>query len=200
MKITKPLRALFIASAFVASALAHAALDVEGIAFEDSETVANTKLLRNGASVSTMLSAKATAVGLYMTQRQGTMETAMAQKGAKRVRVVALREISAKDLATVLLDRIKQNASRDEIENNVLQFAALGGAFSSRSKLAKGDVVTLDYVPTNQTTEIRVNGELTGQPIMGDAFYPVLMKVWIGPKVRGATRDALLGASEHAAK
>jgi hypothetical protein len=197
MKTTTPLKALIFAALLGSSVAAHALpIEVDGVNFEDIETVANTKLVRNGASTSTMLSAKATAVGLYMTQRQPTMESAMAQKGPKRVRLVALREISAKDLATVLLDRIKQNATRDEIENNVLQFAALGGAFTSRTKLLKGDVVTLDYVPSAQTTEIRINGDLATQPIQGDTFYPVLMKVWIGPKVRGITRENLLGASE----
>jgi hypothetical protein len=198
MKTMMRLRALAFAallgSAFAARAMP---IDVDGVNFEDTETVASTKLVRNGASTSTMLSAKATAVGLYMTQHQPTMETAMAQKGPKRVRLVALREISAKDLATVLLDRIKQNATRDEIENNVLQFAALGGAFTGRTKLLKGDVVTLDYLPAAQSTEIRVNGELATQPILGDSFYPILMKVWIGPKVRGSTRENLLGASEQ---
>ncbi len=172
---------------------AFAAVDVDGVSFEDGDTVAGQKLVLNGASSSQILSSKATVVGLYMAQKANTPETAFAVKGAKRIRLVALKEISAKDLATVLLDRIKQNATRDEVENNILQLAAMGAAFNSRPKLVKGDVVTLDWIPGPKTTEIRINGDLATQPIQGDAFYPVVMKVWIGPKVRTNLRNNLLG-------
>lgn len=172
---------------------AFAAVDVDGVSFEDGDTVASQKLVLNGASASQILSSKATAVGLYMAQKANTPEAAFTVKGAKRIRVVALKEISAKDLATVLLDRIKQNATREEVENNILQLAAMGGAFSSRSKLVKGDVITLDWLPTPKTTEIRINNELATQPIQGDVFYPVVMKVWLGPKVRTNLRNNLLG-------
>lgn len=183
-----------IALAFLMFAgLAQAAVDVEGVSFEDGDTVAGQKLVLNGASSSQILSSKATVVGLYMAQKANTPETAFAVKGAKRIRLVALKEISAKDLATVLLDRIKQNATRDEVENNILQLAAMGAAFNSRPKLLKGDVVTLDWNPAPKTTEIRINGDLATQPIQGDAFYPVVMKVWIGPKVRTNLRNNLLG-------
>ena len=36
-------------------------------------------------------------------------------------------------------------------------------------------------------------GTTFGDTIKGEAFFPMMMKVWIGPKVRGSTRDALLG-------
>lgn len=196
--IRKLLQIVLTGAAIAVTGTAWAAIDVEGFAFEDTETVANTKLVRNGASASKILSAKATVVGLYMTQRQTTAEAALAQKGPKRLRMLPLREISAKDLANVLLDRIRQNATREEVENNVLQLAALGSAFVKTPKLVKGDVLTLDYLPASQTTEIRLNGTLLTEPIMGEAFYPVLMKIWIGPKVTAATRATLLGGSEQA--
>lgn len=183
----------------LATAIAHAApLEVDGVIFEDTETVANSRLLRNGASSSTILSAKATAVGLYMAQHQTTPETAFAQKGPKRIRVYALREISARDLANVLLDRIRQNTTREEVENNVLQLAALGGAFSKANKLNKGDTITLDYIPLGQMTEIRINGELATNPIQGDQFYPLIMKVWLGNKVKPQLRTNLLGGENGA--
>ncbi|GAA5178687.1 hypothetical protein GCM10025771_18470 [Niveibacterium umoris] len=185
-------RGLLVAAALWAGA-ATAAIEVDGFTFDDGDTVAGQKLVLNGAAPSQILSSKATVVGLYMAQKANTPEAAFAAKGAKRLRMVALKEISAKDLATVLLDRIKQNATREEVENNILQLAALGAAFNSRSKLVKGDVVTLDWLPTPKTTEIRINNELATQPIQGDGFYPIIMKVWMGPKVRANTRNGLLG-------
>jgi hypothetical protein len=42
-----------------------------------------------------------------------------------------------------------------------------------------------------------MNGQKLGEPIKGESFFPMMMKVWIGPKVRGSTRDALLGVPAH---
>lgn len=187
------LRKGLLAACLCWASLAFAGVEIDGVMFEDSETVAGQKLALNGASSSQMLSSKATAVGLYLMNKANTPEAAFAAKGPKRIRVVALKDITSKDLATVLLDRIKQNATRDEIEGNIMQIAALGGAFNSRPKLLKGDVATWDWIPASKTTEIRINGDLVTQPIQGDTFFPVIMKVWLGPKIRATTRNNLLG-------
>ena len=120
-----------------AQALSYA---IDEIAFEDAETVQGQKLLLNGASTSNILSAKATAVGIYMPQKQTTVESLLGQKGIKRIRLVALRDISSKDLGTVLMDRIRQNATPDEVATNIMQIAQVGSVFASLTKLAKGDV------------------------------------------------------------
>ncbi|MCX9154790.1 chalcone isomerase family protein [Niveibacterium sp. 24ML] len=187
------LRKGLLAACLVCASPAFAGVEIDGVMFEDSETVTGQKLALNGASSSQMLSSKATAVGLYLQNKANTPEAAFAAKGPKRIRVVALKDISSKDLATVLLDRIKQNATRDEIEGNIMQIAALGGAFNSRPKLVKGDVATWDWNPASKVTEIKINGEFVTQPIQGDTFFPIIMKVWLGPKVRATTRNNLLG-------
>ncbi|MCX9154791.1 chalcone isomerase family protein [Niveibacterium sp. 24ML] len=187
------LRRSLIAACLVLAGPVLAAVEVEGVMFEENETVAGQKLVLNGATASQVLSVKATAVGMYLANKTNTAEGAFAMKGAKRLRVVALRDITAKDLANTLLDRIRQNATRDEVENNILQLAALGGAFNTRPKLVKGDVATWDWNPVTKSTEVRVNGEQVTQPIQGETFFPVIMKVWLGPKVKPATRNNLLG-------
>lgn len=167
--------------------------NVDGHLFEDSETVDQQKLLLNGASTSNILSSKATVVGFYVLQKQNTVDALIRQKGAKRIRLVALKDISSKDLGTVLMDRIRQNATDDEKINNIMQIAQVGMVFAAMQQLAKGDIATVDYLPQKQHTEFRINGKLIGDPIVGDDFYPMFMKVWIGPRTRAGTRNNLLG-------
>jgi hypothetical protein len=188
------LRALGAAlCSIVLSGFAAAAdVEVEGFKFPDNAVVNGQPLVLNGAAVSTILSAKSTAVGFYLPKKQTTMEGAVGEKGAKRIQFYMLRDVSARDLSNALLDRIRQNAS-EEFSHNILQTAQLGVVFGNRAKVLKGDLVMVDYDPKSQSTEFTLNGQKIGDTIKGESFFPMMMKVWIGPKVRGSTRDALLG-------
>lgn len=166
---------------------------VAGHDFPTSTTIANQAVVLNGAGTSNIMSTRASAVGLYLTSKTQQVEQALAMPGAKRITMVALRDLSARDLSNALLDRIRQNAAPGEVEANVMQIAAVGGVFGTRPRMNKGETLTIDWLPATKSTEFRMNGELMGSPIAGDKFYPLMMKVWLGPKVRGATRDALLG-------
>jgi hypothetical protein len=194
---------LLVNVAFAQSAPAKAAdaksanidtVTVEGFDFPLAAQVGGQRLALNGAGGSNILSVKATAVALYLPSKATTPEAAFAMPGAKRITLVALRELSARDLSSALIDRIRQNATQQEIESNVMQLAGLGGVFGTRRSLPKGSVVTIDYNPATKSTEFRLNGtERLAEPIAGDSFFPMMMKVWLGPRIRPATRNALLG-------
>lgn len=166
---------------------------VAGIEFATSTSVDNQAVVLNGAGTSNIMSTRASAVGLYLATKTQDVDKALSMPGAKRITMVALRDLSSRDLSNALLDRIRQNAAPGEVEANVLQIAAVGGVFGTRSKMSKGEVLSIDWLPASKSTEFRMNGEPMGAAIVGDRFYPLMMKVWLGPKVRGATRDALLG-------
>lgn len=169
-----------------------AEVEVEGFKFADAATVHGTNLVLNGAASSSILSTKSTAVAFYLPKKQTTMETAVAEKGAKRIQFYMLRDVSARDLSNAMLDRIRQNAAED-FAVNIMQTAQLGAVFGNRAKVFKGDVMVIDYDPASQSTTFTLNGQKIGDTIKGETFFPMMMKVWIGPKVRGSTRDALLG-------
>lgn len=173
---------------------AWAEVDVEGYKFQDTEAVYGQNLVLNGAATSSILSTRSTAVGFYLPKKQTTMEGAVAEKGVKRIQFYMLRDVSARDLSNAMLDRIRQNA-QEEFAKNIIQTSQLGIVFGSRSKLLKGELVTIDYDPAKRTTSFAVNGQKMGDPIEGESFFPMMMKVWIGPKVRGSTRDGLLGVA-----
>ncbi|MBB5203505.1 hypothetical protein HNQ51_000798 [Inhella inkyongensis] len=171
------------------------AIAVAGVDFPTTAAVGSQALILNGAGVSSILSSRATVVGLYLSNKTAQVDAALSMAGAKRLQVVALRTLSARDLSNALLDRIRSNAAPGEVEANVLQIAAVGGVFGTRKSLSKGDVLHIDYLPALKATEFRINGERVAEPIAGEKFYPLMMKVWVGPKVRASTRDALMGGA-----
>ncbi|SFR90170.1 Chalcone isomerase-like [Mitsuaria sp. PDC51] len=186
--------ALFIGLIAASTWVAAAEVEVEGYKFQDTATLHNQVLQLNGAATSSILSTRSTAVAFYLPRKQTTMEAAVAEKGAKRITFYMMRDVSSRDLANAMLDRIRQNAA-DEFAKNIIQTSQLGVVFGNRAKLLKGDLVTIDYDPAKQTTEFNVNGQKVGDTIQGESFFPMMMKVWIGPKVRGSTRDGLLGVA-----
>lgn len=188
----KPFASIALALALAAGA-AQAEIEVEGYKFADTAAVNGQTLQLNGASVSSILSMKSTAVAFYLPKKQTTMDGAVNEKGTKRIHFFMIREVSARDLSNAMLDRIRQNVTTAEFSANILATSQLGTVFGNRKRVNKGDEVIVDYFPATQTTEFRLNGEKIGDTIKGEAFFPMLMKVWIGPKVRGSTRDGLLG-------
>ncbi len=186
--------ALFIGLIAASTWVVAAEVEVEGYKFQDTATLHNQVLQLNGAATSSILSTRSTAVAFYLPRKQTTMEAAVAEKGAKRITFYMMRDVSSRDLANAMLDRIRQNAA-DEFAKNIIQTSQLGVVFGNRAKLLKGDLVTIDYDPAKQTTEFNVNGQKVGDTIQGESFFPMMMKVWIGPKVRGSTRDGLLGVA-----
>jgi len=187
-------RYLLVAALAAALPLAHAAeVQVDGYSFTDTATVGGQNLVLNGTAPSSILSTRSSIVGFYLPSKQKTAESAVAVKGAKRIQFYMVRSVSARDLSNALLDRIRQNVSPEEFRANIIATAQLGTVFSTIPRINKGDKVVIDYLPATQTTEFTLNGQKVGDTIQGEAFFPMMMKVWIGPKIRDSTRDGLLG-------
>jgi hypothetical protein len=175
------------------SAGARAEVEVEGFKFADTATAQGQVLQLNGAGVSSILSTKSTVVAIYLPRKHTTMDGATSEKGVKRIHFFMIREVSARDLSNAMLDRIRQNVPTAEFSANIVATSQLGTVFGNRKRVNKGDEIVVDYSPTTKLTEFSLNGQRVGDAIQGETFFPMLMKVWIGPKVRGSTRDALLG-------
>ncbi|PTT83839.1 hypothetical protein DBR42_15650 [Pelomonas sp. HMWF004] len=171
-------------------------VQLDGYSFPDTATVGGQNLVLNGVAASSILSTRSSVVGFYLPSKQKTMETATAVKGPKRIQFYMVRNVSARDLSNALLDRIRQNVSREEFGANIIATAQLGTVFSTIPRISKGDKVVIDYLPATASTEFTLNGQKIGDTIQGEAFFPMMMKVWIGPKVRDTTRDGLLGLTE----
>lgn len=166
---------------------------VDGYSFTEAATVGGQNLVLNGVASSSILSTRSSIVAFYLASKQKTTEAATTLKGAKRIQFYMVRTVSARDLSNALLDRIRQNVSPEEFRANIIATAQLGTVFSTIPRINKGDKVVIDYLPATASTEFTLNGQKIGETIQGEAFFPMMMKVWIGPKVRDTTRDGLLG-------
>lgn len=191
-------RGLLLSLVLSASALHWAAanaaeVQMDGYSFPETASVGGQNLLLNGVAASSILSTRSTVVGFYLPSKQQTTEAATAVKGPKRILFYMVRTVSARDLSNALLDRIRQNVSSEEFRANIIATAQLGTVFSTIPRINKGDKVVIDYFPATQSTEFTLNGQKIGETIQGEAFFPMMMKVWIGPKVRDTTRNGLLG-------
>jgi Chalcone isomerase-like len=168
-------------------------VQLEGFDFSGQTQIYGQTLTLNGVATSSILSTRSSVVGLYLPSKQTTPEGAFAVKGAKRIQFYMLRTVSARDLANAFLDRIRQNVSTEEFGANIISISQVGAVFNTLKNVSKGDKITIDYQPATQTTEFIHNGQRLGDPVKGEAFFPLMMKIWMGPKIRASTREGLLG-------
>lgn len=172
---------LTAASWLAASLSASAALQMDGIALEDSVQVAGNNLKLNGAGISMRMIFKVYALGLYLPNRQDTTHDVLHGDGPKRLLIAMLRDVSGSDFN----DELRQYAVSEgatipaHILDNMLR---LGQAIDHQSNgLRKGDTLTLDWVPGTGTLVALNNKPLTA-PLRDMAFYKALLNIWLGDK------------------
>ncbi|WP_114649873.1 chalcone isomerase family protein [Pseudothauera hydrothermalis] len=170
-----------------------AAVEVAGVRFDDRVTVEAQQIELNGAGLRTRFAFKVYAIGLYLPSRSQSAEAIQTAPGAKRIRIVLLRDVAADTFADALIDGLKKNHSAE-------QFAALQKATDQlRATLLElgearaGTVVELDAL-ADGSTRLSVNAQPRGTDIAEPAFYPALLRIWLGEHpVDGDLKRALLG-------
>lgn len=186
------MRNLFLAVLFFAQS-AFAAVEVAGVKFEDKAKLGNAELALNGAGLRSRFVIKVYAIGLYLPERKQAAADVLAAKGAKRLHIVTLRELSAEDFANALVESIQKNhpdAAMDPLKARVEDFRA---AILTLKTARQGAVVQLDWLPEGGT-RLTVDGKALGKDIPGEDFYQALLKIWIGGRpAQDDLREALLG-------
>lgn len=185
---------------FLALALATAALtapawalEVGGIKLDDKIKLGGADLSLNGAGVRTRAFFKVYAIGLYLAEKKTSADAVLGLKGAKRVRVVTLRDLTAQQFADALVEQINKNHSEAELAALKPAVEEFKASLLSLNSAPSGTVVDLDYAP-DAGTRLSVNGQARGKAIAGDDFYRALLRVWLGEKpAQSDLKDALLG-------
>jgi hypothetical protein len=183
------------ASLGLSSALpAHAdTTEVAGIKYDNTARVAGETLQLNGAGIRYKAVFKVYTAGLYLNQKAGTPEAAIANPGPKRIHMVMLRDIDANELGKLFTRGMQDNSPRDEFSKSIPGTIRMGEIFSAKKKLANGESFSVEYVP-NTGTSVLVNGKVMGEPIKEPEFFTGLLRIWLGHKpADAALRDALLG-------
>lgn len=190
MKRTLP--ALLAAFALSLAGVAPAA-EVAGVKFEDKAKLGATELQLNGAGLRSRLFLKVYTIGLYLPEKQNAAEGVLALKGAKRLHIVTLRELTAEQFADALVSSIEKNHTEAELAPLKARIDEFRATILALNVAPKGAVVTLDWLPESGT-RLSFNGQAKGKDIAGEDFYAALLKIWLGSRpAQEDLKELLLG-------
>lgn len=171
-------RTLLIA-ALLSASVAQAALEVGGVNFKSHETVGKRSLNLNGAGLRTRLTFKIYAMGLYLGKPATSTTEILQDKGAKRIRIVMIRDLDGKQFAEALLAGLERNHDATTLATLQPSTDALLAAVMSAGTARSGTELTLDQL-ANGATRLQINGQPAGEDISDPAFYPALLRIWLG--------------------
>jgi hypothetical protein len=172
---------------------AQAAVDVNGIKFEDTNKVGGKDLKLNGAGMRTKLIIKVYAAGLYLPEKKTNVAEILKLEGPRRVTLVMARDIASEDLGKAFMDGINENLDKTEKAKIAGQIAKFGEMFAAVDDIKKGDVMHMDWIPGTGTV-CELNGKRIGEPVSDVNFYNAVLRIWLGDKpVDRSLKPALLG-------
>jgi hypothetical protein len=176
-----------------ASNTSAAQVDVAGVKLEDRMDLRGTALQLNGAGVRYKAIFKVYTAGLYVGQKVGTPEEALAAPGPKRVAITMLRDIDANELGKLFTKGVEDNSPKSEMLNLIPGLLRMGQMFADQKQLKTGDTFTIDWLPGTGTL-ITVRGVPQPDPVKEPAFFNALLRIWLGPSPADwKLKDAMLG-------
>lgn len=188
------MRAFAAAALLSILALAQAA-EVAGVKFaERIDGPGEGKLVLNGAGVRTLMSLDLYAIGLYLPETRRSAEEILLLPGPKRVAIRMLRDVSAEAFTQGLIDGLRKNHSDAEMVRFGPRIAQFTRIMAENKEGKQGMAIDIDWAH-GEGVRLRVDGQPSGQPIVGEDFYRALLRVWIGLNpVQDDLKAALLGA------
>lgn len=173
-----------------------AALEVAGVKFDDKTKVGAGDTVINGAGLRKRAFFKVYAVGLYLPQKAASAADAINAKGAKRVAIVTLRDLTAEQFVDALIEALKNNHDEAALKTLQPKIDQFRNTMLSIGNAPEKSAVNIDWLPESGT-RLSFNGAAKGADIAGEDFYRALLKIWIGDKpVQDDLKEHLLGKAE----
>lgn len=160
---------------------AQAAVEVRGVKFADTTTVAGQALQLNGAGVRVKVIIDVYAAGLYVGKRDASAQALLSQPGAKSMQIVLLRDLTGEDFADAMIKGFRQNNSDADLARHQARLDELRKTMVAFGTVKKGTAIQLNLVPGSGIRTL-VDGTQKGADIAGDDFYAALLKIWLGAK------------------
>ena len=184
----------FIAILLLAFSLpAFAALDVAGVKFDDTAKVGAGDTVINGAGMRKRAFFKVYAIGLYLPQKAASAADAISAKGAKRIAIVTLRDLTAEQFVDALIDALKANHDETALKALQPKIDQFRSTMLAIGNAPEKSVVNLDWLP-DSGTRLTFNGATKGSDISGEDFYRALLRIWLGDKpAQDDLKEQLLG-------
>lgn len=190
-------RRLLAAAALLAcvpwAAQAQGEVELAGVKYPPTAEVAHQRLVLNGAGIRYKAFFKVYTAALYLPAKTSSPEAVFDSNAPRRMHIVMLRGIDARELGKLFTKGMEENASRQEFAPLIPGTIQMGEMFAERRRLDAGDWFTIDWVPGSGTV-ISVNGKRQLEPIKEPQFFTVLMRIWLGDHPADAQlKDALMG-------
>ena len=184
-------RTLF-ATALLSASLAQAAVTVGNVEFPPQQTVQQRALELNGAGLRTRLGFKVYAMGLYLRAPQTDAAAIIGDKGEQRIRIVLTRDLEARQFGDALQAGLEKNHDPAALAALKPATDTLLAALNAVGEVNTGTEIVLDRL-SNGATRLLVDGTQQGGDIADAAFYPALLRIWLGERPADSDlRDALL--------
>jgi hypothetical protein len=170
------------------------AAELEGVSLEDRIRVDGQELQLNGLAVRTRFIFQVYVAGLYLPAKATMAKAAIESEGPKRIILVMLRDASAEQFVESIEAGMRANNSEAQIAEVKAQMDQLMAMIRAVGQSKKGARIVLDYAPSEGGTTLFVDGVAQGKPMAGEAFYQVLLRIWLGDDpVQRDLKEALLG-------
>ncbi len=180
---------LVLCCVLAAAALPARALDIQA-----------SPLQLNGGGVRQQAGSDLYTASLYLDKKLATAADILGNPGAKQLRVVMLRDVSAAEMGDLLARGMVANASDDELSRLVPALFRLGEMFGDQKKLVAGDSFQIDWQPGKDMLIRIYSGVKAGQsPVMEQSFSQpelsgAMLRLWLGANPADpGLRKALLG-------
>lgn len=186
----KKLALLFCAGLVLSQAQA---VEVAGVKFDDTVQIGQSDIIANGAGMRKKTIFKIYAMALYLPEKQAEVDALLAVKGAKRIAISLLRDVTAQQFVDGLQEGIADNHGDAEMATLRSRVKAFSEAMLSIGEAKTGTLVLIDWLP-EMGTRLTVNGQVIGNAIVGEDFFRAVLKIWLGSKpVQSDLKQALLG-------
>lgn len=168
-------------------------IDVSGVKYDTAAQVGGKQLVLNGAGIRYKVVIKVYTAGLYLTEKISDPDAVLANPGAKRLHIVALRDIDGNDLGKLFTKGMEANAPREEFVKSINGVLKIAEHFAAKKELSKGESFSVDYIP-GVGSQVLINGKLAGDPIKEPEFFTALMRIWLGKSpADDSLKEAMLG-------
>ena len=105
-----------------------------------------------------------------------------------------MRDANAEQFVESIDSGMRANNSEAQIAAVKTQIDELTAMIRAVGQSKMGARIVLDYAPADGGTTLFVDGVAQGKPMAGEAFYQVLLRIWLGDDpVQPDLKEALLG-------
>ncbi|MDE2402399.1 MAG: chalcone isomerase family protein [Burkholderiales bacterium] len=174
-------------------AQAQARLELDGIPVEESQVVAGTKLVLNGAAVQKKAFLKTNIAAFYLTEKRQSLDGILQLDGPQRLEIIALRTLLGWQIARQSVLDIKTYATDDEVKQLSAELDAIEGVYAD-VRMNRGDVLLIDWIPGEGIVS-SINGKTLAPPLNKPLMWALSLRPTMSEHAPERVRDMLLGVT-----